>query len=498
MGGEGRAVSGRVRGGPVALSGAHRVLVGVVVAGAVVVAGIGFAGSYAAVRELAVRKGFGTLAWVFPVGVDAGICVLLALDVLLTWSRIPFGLLRQTAWLLTAATIAFNGAAAWPDPLGVGMHAVIPVLFIVAVEAARHAVGHMADLAAGKHLEGARLARWLLSPARTFLLWRRMRLWELRSYEQAVDGERERLVYRARLRARFGRAWRRRAPVESLLPLRLARWGVPLAQTAPAGLAAAGLSPPAAPVPAADGAALRPGSPATVAPAANGPTAQRAGAGPIPKRAGRAGWERCDPPGAAEEAGSVQRGTGGTLSPGVAVPSTGTAADGSLPGRGERSEPAFAPEARAAPDQRAQQVTAFAAAAPAGREKGPGQRTGLTTVDHYYLVWRGYQAEHGAEPTAEQLSAHLARRGQYGRGGDPVSPANLRRYVLPWRVYTVWAEHRRRTETPGWEAVAGQCAARGITAQYNRPVTVDYLAREAGDFERRWRALTAAHADAGR
>ncbi|GAA5032471.1 hypothetical protein [Streptomyces siamensis] len=32
--------------------------------------------------------------------------------------------------------------------------------------------------------------------------------------------------------SRFGRAWRRKAPVESLMPLRLARYGVPLAETA--------------------------------------------------------------------------------------------------------------------------------------------------------------------------------------------------------------------------------------------------------------------------
>ncbi|MER7350183.1 DUF2637 domain-containing protein, partial [Streptomyces aurantiacus] len=106
------------------LTRTHRILVGVVVFGALVIAGIGFAGSYAAVRELAEKKGFGTFSIVFPIGIDAGICVLLALDLLLTWLRIPFPLLRQTAWLLTAATIAFNGAAAWPDPLGVGMHAV--------------------------------------------------------------------------------------------------------------------------------------------------------------------------------------------------------------------------------------------------------------------------------------------------------------------------------------------------------------------------------------
>ncbi|MBB5927097.1 DUF2637 domain-containing protein [Streptomyces echinatus] len=221
----------------------HRILIGVVVSGALIIAGIGFAGSYAAVRELAIKKGFGNFSYVFPVGIDAGICVLLALDLLLTWIRIPFPLLRQTAWLLTAATIAFNGAAAWPDPLGVGMHAVIPVLFVVAVEAARHAIGRIADITADKHMEGVRLTRWLLSPVPTFLLWRRMKLWELRSYDQVIKLEQERLVYQARLRSRFGRGWRRKAPVESLMPLRLAKYGVPLMETAPAGLAAAGIDP---------------------------------------------------------------------------------------------------------------------------------------------------------------------------------------------------------------------------------------------------------------
>ncbi|MFI2643373.1 DUF2637 domain-containing protein [Streptomyces sp. NPDC018610] len=268
---------------PLQLTRMHRVLIGVVVTGAVIIAGIGFAGSYAAVRELALKKGFGNFAYVFPVGIDAGICVLLALDLLLTWIRIPFPLLRQTAWVLTAATIAFNGAAAWPDPLGVGMHAVIPVLFVVAVEAARHAVGRIADITADKHMEGVRLTRWLLSPLPTFLLWRRMKLWELRSYDQVIKLEQERLVYQARLRSRFGRAWRRKAPVESLMPLRLARYGVPLAQTASAGLAAAGIEPallpPAAPV------EVTAGAPAAAAvPAAR---QQAPAAGQRPELAGR-------------------------------------------------------------------------------------------------------------------------------------------------------------------------------------------------------------------
>ncbi|OKJ49492.1 hypothetical protein AMK27_36080 [Streptomyces sp. CB02009] len=225
----------------VQLTRTHRTLIGVVIAGALIIAGIGFAGSYAAVRELAQQKGFGTFSYFFPIGIDAGICVLLTLDLLLTWLRIPFPLLRQTAWVLTTATITFNGAAAWPDPLGVGMHAVIPVLFVVAVEAARHAVGRIAEITADKHMEGVRLTRWLLAPAPTFLMWRRMKLWEIRSYEQAVLLEQHRLVYEAQLQAQYGRGWRRKAPVEVLIPLRLARYGVPLATSAPHVLEAAGL-----------------------------------------------------------------------------------------------------------------------------------------------------------------------------------------------------------------------------------------------------------------
>ncbi|MGW1769344.1 DUF2637 domain-containing protein, partial [Streptomyces sp. NPDC002073] len=89
-----------------------------------------------------------------------------------------------------------------------------PVLFVVTVEAARHAVGRIADITADRHMEGVRITRWLLSPIPTFKLWRR------------------------------------KAPVEALMPLRLARIGVPLAQTGPSGLAAAGIEPLLPPAPA--------------------------------------------------------------------------------------------------------------------------------------------------------------------------------------------------------------------------------------------------------
>ncbi|MFI7293988.1 DUF2637 domain-containing protein [Streptomyces sp. NPDC050121] len=205
----------------------HRLIIGVGL-GAAVIATIGFAGSYAAVRKLAEAKHFGTFAIVFPIGVDAGILVLLALDLLLTWLRMPLALLRHIAWLLTAATIAFNAAAAWPDPIGTGMHAVIPILFVAVIEAARHAIGRTADITAGRHMDSVRMVRWLLDPISTFRLWRRMKLWELRSYEAVIQLEQSRLVERARLRARYGRRWRSKAPVSAVMALRLTRYGRPL------------------------------------------------------------------------------------------------------------------------------------------------------------------------------------------------------------------------------------------------------------------------------
>ncbi|MBV7674145.1 DUF2637 domain-containing protein [Streptomyces halstedii] len=338
------------------LTRTHKVLIGVVVAGAVLIAAIGFAGSYAAVRELALEKGFGDFSLVFPIGIDAGICVLLALDLLLTWMRIPFPLLRQTAWLLTAATIAFNGAAAWPDPLGTGMHAVIPVLFVVSVEAARHAVGRIADITADKHMEGVRLTRWLLSPVPTFKLWRRMKLWELRSYEQVIKLEQDRLVYQARLQARFGRNWRRKAPIESMMPLRLAKYGVPLADTAPAGLAAAGIEP-----------ALLPPTPAPE-PAAVETEARQPQLPYVPQQAEQPGQQ-------AQQANLPQEGPGSHHSPWFAAPQFPS--DAANP-----SERAYAPTFVEGLDP-----------APVRVPAGPGGRTRLLgTVG----AMPGLPAEHGA------------------------------------------------------------------------------------------------------
>ncbi|MFE7759525.1 DUF2637 domain-containing protein [Streptomyces sp. NPDC057429] len=505
----------------------HRILIGVVVAGAVLIAAIGFAGSYAAVRELAEEKGFGRFSLVFPIGIDAGICVLLALDLLLTWMRIPFPLLRQTAWLLTAATIAFNGAAAWPDPLGTGMHAVIPILFVVSVEAARHAVGRIADITADKHMEGVRLTRWLLSPVPTFKLWRRMKLWELRSYEQVIKLEQDRLIYQARLQARFGRNWRRKAPIESLMPLRLAKYGVPLAETAPAGLHAAGIELPPELVPAPRAPELvateQPHAQPEIAPPpaehtratetpqstslghptgsfnAFEPTLRRSLALAPERRTVTAVIDSDQPAPHGEQEGEQRNGPGPES---VNLTKT-TEAEGFREQADAEPAPARAPAAAVVPEPNSQSAAASvpevtpepAPAADLAPEPTPGPDADpvepLTTVDRYYLAWTQYIQQYAHEPRDTALSQHLAENGMTGRGGAPVSPSTLRRYLPHFRIYAAWSQHLDQeggTPTPDqlFSALAGQ----GITGA---PYTPEKVAPLLSDFPRR-RAALAAHA----
>ena len=70
-----------------------------------------------------------------------------------------------------------------------------------------------AGLAAGTAMDRIRASRWLLAPVPTARLMRRMVLWEIRSYPDALRRERDRLLALTDLQDTYGRlAWRWRAP----------------------------------------------------------------------------------------------------------------------------------------------------------------------------------------------------------------------------------------------------------------------------------------------
>ncbi|MDX2632731.1 DUF2637 domain-containing protein [Streptomyces scabiei] len=200
--------------------------------GGLVLASIGFTGSYNTLRHLAEGKGFGLFSYAFPIGIDAGILVLLALDLYMMRKRMPLPILRWAAHGLTAATVAFNAAAppgpVSADPLAASMHGVIPVLFIIAVEAARHYIGRMADLLAGATpLGSVPLTRWILAPLSTPRLARRMRLYNL-PYKVVAAQHQQLRIYREGLRQKYEsdpRGWRKAASANEMLPFKLAPFG---------------------------------------------------------------------------------------------------------------------------------------------------------------------------------------------------------------------------------------------------------------------------------
>ncbi|GGR52040.1 DUF2637 domain-containing protein [Streptomyces griseomycini] len=223
------------------LSRWERLGAGAIVIGGAAVGGFGFFASFDAVSLKAADWGFSE-PWVLPTAIDSAIPVFTGAYLLLIRMGMPLWWARIVPWALSLVTCALNvaaGTSLWSKVA----HGAMSLLWVAVSEIAAHVYAVRIGAATGRKMDKVRWARWFLSPGPTFLLWRRMKLWELRSYDQVLKLEQERLVYQAQLRGRFGRAWRRKAPVASLLPLQLVSAGVPLAETAPAGLRAAGLEP---------------------------------------------------------------------------------------------------------------------------------------------------------------------------------------------------------------------------------------------------------------
>jgi hypothetical protein len=193
------------------LTRAQRVLAGVGGVFFAGLAGLGGYGSFASVRDVA-EPWFGAQAWIVPAGVDLGILALVSVALLLEWLAMPMPALRWMAFAFTAATVWLNISAAHGDITGMVMHAAMPVLFITFIEAVRHAIRRRAGIAAGTVREGVPIARWLLAPFSTFRLWRRMILWQITSYPDALQAEQRRRHALALLDDHYGRKWKRRAP----------------------------------------------------------------------------------------------------------------------------------------------------------------------------------------------------------------------------------------------------------------------------------------------
>ncbi|MER6950439.1 DUF2637 domain-containing protein [Nonomuraea sp. NPDC000554] len=172
---------------------------------------LGFVNSFDRVASAAVPS-FGWFAWTVPLGIDLGIAAFSALDIVLARLGMRLSWLRFIPWTLTGATVYLNVSAyLGADWFAVVAHALLPLLWVIAIEVGAHVVRKRADLAWPDHMDGIRRSRWLLAPLATVALWRRMVLWEIRSYPEALGRERERVLAKTELQDRYGVLWRWKA-----------------------------------------------------------------------------------------------------------------------------------------------------------------------------------------------------------------------------------------------------------------------------------------------
>ncbi|MFD9096233.1 DUF2637 domain-containing protein [Streptomyces collinus] len=190
--------------------------------GALAAAGVGALGlisSFDAVSAAAARWGFGE-PWMLPVGIDVAIPVFTVANLLLIRMDMALAWVRFVPWALTLITCGLNIAAGHSLSAKVA-HGTMPLLWVVFSEIGAHIYAVRIGAATGRRMEKIRFSRWLLAFPSTFALWRRMTLWEVTSYSEALTREKERQLTRADLRERYGRKWRSKTPRRERVMLRM-------------------------------------------------------------------------------------------------------------------------------------------------------------------------------------------------------------------------------------------------------------------------------------
>lgn len=196
-----------------------RNLLGAFGIGGALIGVIGFAVSFLSVSNAA-RPYFGDAAWTLPVLVDLGIFTLSGLAVALELHEISSKLIRLIPNLLALFTVYLN-TATQHTLFGKAVHAAGPLLWITVVEIGTYTVRRLVGLSSDNAMDKVRASRWFLAPVSTFRLWRRMRLWEIRDYREAIGREHAMSASRALLREWHGPRWRHAAPSAQRLAVRL-------------------------------------------------------------------------------------------------------------------------------------------------------------------------------------------------------------------------------------------------------------------------------------
>ncbi|MFF5788584.1 DUF2637 domain-containing protein [Streptomyces sp. NPDC012693] len=224
---------------PARLTGSQKWTAGAIVAFALALAGIGLYLSFEHVAVFAHEElRFASLGkgQLFAVGVDVGIMVMIAVDLLMAWLKRPISWIRYPVWLLTAAAVVLNAASGAPknrawellDYVAAGAHGVVPVLFIMVVELGRTAIDRVVRPDQAER-DSIPWLRWVLAPVATARIFRRMRLWGVTSYPEMIRRDQELIAYEQWLKRKYDGDITE-ATEDELLPMRMAPYGYTVAQ----------------------------------------------------------------------------------------------------------------------------------------------------------------------------------------------------------------------------------------------------------------------------
>ncbi|WP_333746133.1 DUF2637 domain-containing protein [Streptomyces sp. IBSBF 2950] len=224
---------------PGKLTGTQKWTAGAIVVAALALAGIGLYLSFEHVADFAFTElRFGSLGkgQLFAVGVDVGIMVMIAVDLLMAWLKRPIGWIRYPVWLLTAATVVLNAASGAPegawkllDYVAAGAHGVVPVLFITVVEMGRTSIDRIVRPDQAER-DSIPWLRWALAPVATARIFRRMRLWGVTSYPEMIRRDQELIAYELWLKRKHDGDLSK-ASEDELLPMTMAPYGYTVAQS---------------------------------------------------------------------------------------------------------------------------------------------------------------------------------------------------------------------------------------------------------------------------
>ncbi|MEV5905846.1 DUF2637 domain-containing protein [Streptomyces sp. NPDC052127] len=223
---------------PGRLTGTQKWAAGAIVTAALVLAGIGLYLSFEHVAVFAFEElRFGSLGkgQMFAVGVDVGIMVMIAVDLLMAWLKRPISWIRYPVWLLTAATVVLNAASGAPegawqllDYVAAGAHGVVPVLFIMVVELGRTSIDRIVRPDQAER-DSIPWLRWILAPVATARIFRRMRLWGVTSYPEMIRRDQQLIAYEQWLKRKHDGDISK-ASEDELLPMKMAPYGYTVAQ----------------------------------------------------------------------------------------------------------------------------------------------------------------------------------------------------------------------------------------------------------------------------